>query len=614
MQTFTCRDWFVSVRKLAHVAKRGLFDAWPDNKALMVSRAALVVVLASASFGTYWFYGRAIGALSVATSRPRALWYIIAALTVSFFIDLVRVLDSWSERLLWHRFLTKFNLLYLTRKGALGIDTLENPDFRDVVTRAEERGVWSNLNVVDGQFVNLGNLTRLLVALAIVGTFDWRLCLLVCVALLPQFFVDISYGTTLWSIFDAETETRRRFNELHSHIRIRSRLVELKLFQNVEYFINRIRAILEDFQHSQEKAERKRHYWAALAVTASALIISAVMVIVIRRVIIGSIPIGRFVFLWGSTQSLHSALGGTLKAIAQQNEWALHAADNYAVIDARPEMEDMTGEIICPNRVPTIIFDRVSFSYPWDSPDRVILKEVSLTIRPGETTALVGINGAGKTTLIKLLCGIYRPTDGKILIDGIDLTDIDTNSWRRQLAVLFQNYSDYHMTVREAIAIGDTSEPVDEERLLHAAITGGADNFVSALPRGYNTMIGKDFADGVDLSGGQHQRMALARVFYRQGRVIVLDEPTASLDAFGEQQIFEELEDPQSDASLILITHRFSTIKNADHIVVLDQGTVVEDGNHQKLIGQNGLYAEMFWKQARGYDIEPILVNEQNGK
>ncbi len=607
------KDWFASVRKLGRVSRRAFSDAWKDNEILIVRGFGLAIITAVLPYGIYWFYSRAIGALSNQEMRSTAVIYIVGALAVSFAIDLFNVLSSFSERQFWHRLQLRFNVLFFSKKGALGIDVLENPEFRDTVTRAQENLIWPIMQVAEGQFVNLGNFVRLSVALSIVGVYDWRLCLLVIAALVPQFLVDIRHGTTQWMIFSAETDVRRHYNELRRHFMNRNLLAELKLFQNVEYFMKRMTGILDDFRKTQEIAEKKRHLWSAVAVGISVLLIGTVLVIIVSRVARGSMPIAKFVFLWGSMQSLHTALSGTLRSIAQQNEWALNAADNYAVMDAVPEKTNRTGTIVCASRIPEIVFDNVTFQYPWDGHERVILRNVSFKIRPGERTALVGINGAGKTTLIKLLCGIYYPTGGKITIDGVDLRELNIDSWRAQLSVLFQNYANYHMPVNEAIALGNTQTALDANLVREASVAGGADSFVADLPHGYETMIGKDFTGGIDLSGGQHQRMALARVFYRKGKVIILDEPTASLDAFGEAEIFQELEARPRDASMILITHRFSTIKNVDHIVVLDRGTVLEEGSHSALMKRNGLYAEMFLKQARGYGIEPVVgKNEED--
>lgn len=608
MRTLNYRDWFMSVAKLSRVARRTFRDAWPTNRGLIVRSALLAIVGAALPYGTYWFYSRTVGALANPATAKLALWWVWGAVVIILVSDLVRVLNGLSVRQFYHRMSELFTLQFWSKKAGLGIDQLENPDFRDLVAKAQDRDVWPILNTLEGQFQNLNNAVRLSVALVIVAVYDWRLCLLVCAALVPQFLVDVRHGRTLWSIFDSETDTRRRYQELRRHFQSRFHLTELKLFQNIHYFHSRMAEMLAGFRHSQEVAEKKKYLRSAGAVVVSVGLIGAVMIIIVNRVAHGEMALASFIFIWSSVNSLHATLSSALYAIAQQNEWALHASDVYAVMDASPEIDKLTGKTSCSDVLPEIVFENVSFRYPWDPADRLVLKNVSLRIAPGERTAFVGVNGAGKTTLIKLLCGIYTPTEGRILVNGTDLREIDIESWRARLATLSQNYAHYQLPVREAISIGNTGIEPTEERVREAARAGGADTFIEELPQGYDTMIGKDFTGGVDLSGGQVQRMALSRVFYRGGRVIVLDEPTASLDALAEAQIFEEIEHWPRTSSVILITHRFSSIRNADHIVVLDHGQVVEEGNHEQLMKHSGMYAEMFQKQARGYLEEAEAV------
>lgn len=604
MTNFNYRQWFGSVHKLGRVVVRAFRDAWPDNRWLIIKMAILSVLTASVSYGVYWLYSQAIGVLAT-SERSAALWFLVGALIVSFVAAALEQTRSLGERQFWHRLQNRMYLLFYGKKAGLGIDQLEDSAFRDLVTKAQERSIWPIMNILESQFLNLNNLVRLTVALVIVAAYDWRLCFLVAIALIPQFIVDVKHGHTLWDIYGAETEIRRQHIEWTRHFSHRIFLAELKLFQNVEYFLAKIRGLMEEFRLAQETAEQKRYRYALGATALSALLIGAVMVIIIRRVIDGGMPLSGFVFIWSSVGSLHQTLSALLQGIAKQNEWALYATDLYQVMDAEPEAARLTGTIPAPAEAPEIVFDQVSFAYPASVIETPILDQVSFTIKAGERLALVGINGAGKSTLIKLLCGIYQPTSGRILVDGIDLRELDIHSWRRRLAVLSQNYAIYHALVEEVIGLGDTSVPLEEERMKNSALAGGVDSFVNELKAGYKTRIGKEFKDGHELSGGQNQRLALSRVFYRQAKVVILDEPTASLDALAEAEIFERIAAWPREQSIILITHRFSTIRNADHIVVLSGGRVIAEGTHPELMDQGGLYAEMFRKQARGYGLEP---------
>jgi ATP-binding cassette subfamily B protein len=496
-------------------------------------------------------------------------------------------------------------MIYIGRKSEIDLVEFDNPTFRDTVSKAQDRSIWPGINLLDRQFGNLNKLVSLASAIAVVSAFDWRFAILICVALIPEFLVDVRHGKAVWSIFDGEVEERRRYTEANRHFFVRSNLVELRLFRNVPAFADRIRGILDRFRNSQEVAERKRHILQALTTSLGIGAMVATIVMIALRVISGEAELSTFVFVWGSVTGLHGTFKELLSSIANQNEWSLYVGEIYAVMDGKKESAVRTGTIAIPRgRVPRIEFRNVSFSYPWSPGDREILKDVSFTLEPGEKSALVGINGAGKTTLVKLLCGIYDPTKGEILIDGVSLRDVSLDSWRAQLTVLFQNYTTYHARLKEIISFGDTSVPLDEARVIEAAKAAGVDSFVPDLPQGYDTMIGRDFEGGIELSGGQGQRLAIARAWYRRGNVVVLDEPTASLDAFAEEQIFSEIESREKGETIILITHRMSSVRNAEHIIVIDQGVVVEQGDHEALMKKDGLYAEMFAKQAKGYKTD----------
>jgi ATP-binding cassette subfamily B protein len=246
-----------------------------------------------------------------------------------------------------------------------------------------------------------------------------------------------------------------------------------------------------------------------------------------------------------------------------------------------------------------IVLDHVSFQYPAGT--RKVFEDISLTIRPGEVVALVGENGSGKTTLIKLLCRFYDPTGGTITIDGIDLRQFETKALRREIAIIFQDYAHYHLTARENIWFGNTTLPPDHEQVMAAARRSGADDVIRALPHGYETILGKRFEHGEELSIGEWQKVALARAFMRDAQIIVLDEPTSSMDAKAEYEVFQSFRRLLSGRTAILISHRFSTVRMADCIYVLKQGSVIEGGSHEELLKRRGVYADLFEKQARSY-------------
>jgi ATP-binding cassette subfamily B protein len=287
-------------------------------------------------------------------------------------------------------------------------------------------------------------------------------------------------------------------------------------------------------------------------------------------------------------------------SVAGQYKDSLFVTDILKILDTKPAIKQPeTGIILDPSVTPEIEFQNVSFIYP--NSDRMVLKNLSLKIRAGEKLALVGVNGSGKTTIVKLLCRFYDPTEGKILINGNDLRDIDLGSLYYLMGVLFQDFATYNFPVKQSIAMGRPTDDIDLEKVKNAAETSESDTFISQWSNGYDQMIGKEFTGGIDPSKGQMQKLALARTFYRDPKFLILDEPTASIDAEAEAKIFERLESLPADRTVILISHRFSTVRKADTICVINDGAISELGSHQELITLNGIYARLFNLQAAGY-------------
>jgi ATP-binding cassette subfamily B protein len=297
-------------------------------------------------------------------------------------------------------------------------------------------------------------------------------------------------------------------------------------------------------------------------------------------------------------------VNGYIESISYAEEASRYAARWFELFDMQPRIVSKQNAVrIDTSQPPLIEFDNVSFRYPAEEGETpFVLQQLSFSIKPGEKVAIVGVNGSGKTTLIKLLCRIYDPTEGNIYINGVNLKDIQLEDWQSAIGILFQDFPVYNLTIRESIGVGrieENGEPPEqkEERLQRAAEFSGADDFI----KDYDQLIWKEFAGGIDLSKGQHQRLAVARMFYRNAAVTILDEPTASIDAVTEEKIFSTLEQNMQGKTVILITHRFSTVKNADKIILLEQGRIIECGSHKELMQLNRQYAALYNMQAKRY-------------
>jgi ABC-type multidrug transport system fused ATPase/permease subunit len=313
------------------------------------------------------------------------------------------------------------------------------------------------------------------------------------------------------------------------------------------------------------------------------------------------ISIGDVTFHLRNLSDLQDLMSEILADIAWLNEKCLYLKDAYELMNMKPDIED--GYYIFPKLKvgPEIRFENVSFKYPGS--ERMVLKNLNLTIKPGEKIALVGHNGAGKSTLINLICRLYKTTQGSIHLNNINIDNIQIDTWYRNVGVLFQDYNCYtHLTVRENIYIGKPDEEIDEDRIVESAKNADALKFIEEFPTGFNQTLGERFKGGVRLSTGQWQKIAIARFFYRNAPLVIFDEPTAAIDAVSEYNIFNKIYEFFTDKTVIIVSHRFSTVRNADRIIVVDNGEIAEQGSHTELMAMNGKYAKAFLLQAEGYN------------
>lgn len=494
----------------------------------------------------------------------------------------------------------KFQILLLEKRGEIDIAVHEDPKMSNFFRKVEEGGVWHFQNFFAIQFDLFRDLVAAVIASVIIISFNWWVFLLVLIFSIPQFIISIKYGYSIWNIHGTKSEIKRRFYNLESHFMGISSLMELKLFKNIKYFISSISELFLEFQNEEKKNEKKRITREMLAAFMSQLAIGFSIIYFALSVIKGNLTIGSFTFAISSIGGLRAAFSSFFKGLGRHYEDNLFVTDLFKFLDIEPVIEKPAkGLVINSKRTPSIVFENVSFSYP--GTDKLVLDNFSLKIEPGEKVALVGVNGAGKTTFVKLLCRFYDPNKGRILVNGKDLKDLDLESWYENIGVLFQDYSNYHFQVRESIAIGRTGIEAKIKKIQEAAKAAEADIFIEEWEKKYDQMLGKWFTDGLEPSIGQWQKLALARTFYRDPKVLILDEPTSSIDAEAEAKIFEKLEKLPSNRSVILISHRFSTVRKANKIVVIENGKVSEEGTHAKLLRNNKTYARLFKIQAKGY-------------
>lgn len=577
---------------------------WKEKKSMIIAIIFVFLILSFSPFLQSGTQGLLINELISIEKNGEINYYlallISAAALFMFIPEIFRKLQEYLSQLFFLFLGEKFEILTIKKKGEIDIAVHENPKFNDLLNKISEKGMYGAQNFIERQFYLTQNLIEFVIASVIILSFKWWIFIIIFAGAIPEFAAGIIYGQNIWGIHDAKAEVRRKYWNLRRHFDYIPSVIELKTFQNTKHFLSIIKELYHNFLKEQMKNERKRIINEFIAVLISQTTIIFAMIFFIVQVTAGNMLIGTLVFVIGSMGHLKNALSSLFINLGRQYQDSLFVTDFLEFLDIKPVIKKPeTGIVLSKNKTPEIIFDNITFSYP--GTEKIILKNFSLKISPGEKLALIGINGAGKTTLIKLLCRFYDPTNGKILVDGHDLKEIDLESWYHNLGVLFQDYDHYHFVVKDAIAVGRSGNGTDMQKIKASAKASEADIFIEEWENSYNQMLGRQFNHGTEPSIGQWQKLALARTFYRDPRILILDEPTSSIDAEAEAKIFEKLENLPHNRTVILISHRFSTVRHADKIAVIENGELKELGKHKELLEKNGIYAKLFNLQAKGY-------------
>jgi ATP-binding cassette subfamily B protein len=494
----------------------------------------------------------------------------------------------------------RVNETILEKALTLELAQFEDSEFYDRLTRARREASTRPLSLVMRSFGLVQNAIALVSFGTLLAQFSpWAVAVLL-LAGLPSFVAEAKFSGDAFRLFRWRSPETRMQMYLETVLAREDSAKEVKLYELGPRLLERYRAIFRKVFREDRALTIRRDSWGfALGLVATAAFYAAYAWIAISAVR-GRITLGQmtmYVLLFRQGQA---AVSASLAAIGGMYEDNLYLSTLYEYLDT-PVPARHGSALSGPNPADGVRFEQVSFTYPGAAEPAV--SEVSFHLRPGRSLALVGENGSGKTTLIKLLTRLYRPTAGRILLDGRPLDEWDESTLRRRIGVIFQDFARYQLAVGENIGAGDVAHFEDEARWREAAELATAAPFIEELPAGYRTQLGKWFRDGRELSGGQWQKIALARAFMREGAdLLVLDEPTAAMDARAEAEIFEQFRTLARRRMVILISHRFSTVRHADEILVVDHGRVIERGDHDSLMArENGHYAQLFALQARGY-------------
>ncbi len=481
----------------------------------------------------------------------------------------------------------------------LDLEQFEDPVFYDKLERARQQttGRTVLLSQVLSQVQDL--ITMGFFAAGLIAFNPWLIGLLFF-SILPSFLGEAYFNNQTYALSRRQTPERRELDYLRFLGASDETAKEVKIFDLSGFIIDKFRMLSDKFYFTNRSINVNRSIWGALFTLIGDLGYYVAYIYIILQTISGKISIGQLTFLAGSFRQLKSLMENVLSRFTAVSQGAIYLSDFFEFFDIRPKIVQSKNPIPFPNPIRKgFEFQDVGFRY--QQAEKWASRHLNFSLGAGEKIALVGENGAGKTTLVKLLARLYEPTEGRILLDGVDLRRYDLSSLRLNIGIIFQDYLRYQMSVSDNIAVGNITQKGNEALIRSAAEQSLASELISRFSMGYDQMLGKKFQDGVELSGGEWQKVALARAYMRQAQVLILDEPTSALDARAEYEVFERFAELTKGKTAVLISHRFSTVRMADRILVLQRGELIESGTHLELIGRQGKYAELFDLQAKGY-------------
>ena len=552
--------------------------------------------------------GGSVGWLPHLTFSVMGMIVFLAVLQFVIFAvsALLNTLRNISQQLLQNSVSMRIQLMVMEKAATLDLPFYEDAASYDLLRRAQNDSINRPVLMIATAFGLFQTLLTFLTMIAVLVAVSPILALLALASPIPAFIADTRYGWRGYNIARWGSRLLRRMTYLVSLVTTDTFAKEVKLFGLGPYFIERYRLTAKVFYDTQRSQLVQRYMTGFALGNLSTIVNSFTYLFIAVQAIAGHLSIGALVAYAQAATQVQNSIQSILGGFTGMYEHNLYLNNLTELMNKQPTMPVKASSTPVPLPLRgEITFEHVSFAYP--NAENQALTDLSFTIAPGETLAVVGRNGAGKTTLFKLICRLYDPSEGRILIDGVDIRDFEPEHLRAQIGAMFQDYVDYQATAAENIGLGNVPQITDREAVISASKQAGSDDLIGGLPAGYDTALGKWFDAGVNLSGGEWQKVALARSFMREeARILLLDEPTSALDAQAEYDLFERLRSLTHGRTAVYISHRFSTVRRADRIVFLEQGRLVEEGTHAELMALNGRYARLFRMQASAYTGENI--------
>ena len=577
---------------------------WKSSPSLTSIRIFLVVIQGILPLATIYVTKLIIDAVTVNIGSADAFEKIFPLIAIAGMLTIISTLCNSLNKLVntahSHRVTDYMQSIIQAKSIEADLEYYENPTYYNTLQRAQQEAPYRPSQILT-RLAQVGqNGISLVAMIGLLISLHWSIIGILVIGAIPAVLVRIKFSRIMYDWQRRRTERERQASYLNLMLTVDQYAKEIRLFNLGASFSQWYSRIKKQIYREKISLETKRFAAYFLTQTLAGLLVFAIFAYIIYQTIQGTLLLGDLVLYYQALQRGQNNILNLLTSVSGLYEDNLFLANLYEFLDLKPKIVESAS----PKPVPLpiqkgIAFNSVSFCYA-DSA-RQALNQVNLAVKPGETIALVGENGSGKTTLIKLLCRLYDPTVGSITIDGIDIRNFSVSELRKQISVVFQDYAKYHFTAEENIRLGNIETPRMDKNIFKAAMRSGAHDVIEKLPQKYDTVLGKLFSSGEELSIGQWQKVALARAFLRDSQVIVLDEPTSAMDPKAEYEVFSKFRELVKDQAAILITHRLSTVKMADRIYVMDRGSIVECGSHQELLNQQGLYAHLFNTQAQNY-------------